>query len=148
MPPGRDIRLQEDDDGWRAVDEESGLTGNGDSAREALAVLEARLETREDETIDLAAVTDAPADATETDGESDDAEWSDTDGTTDDPGLVDVDGLNITISPKIELGFGAAAIGIGGLYLLVGNTAGTLLIVIGVMLLLRVAWIEYGLFGR
>lgn len=147
MSPGRDIRLQEDDDGWRAVEENSGLTGRGESAQEALAVLEARLETRGEE-VDSETTDTTPASGDSGETAATEEEWDHTTASGDDPGLVDIEGLRMTISPKVELVFGGAAVAAGGLYLLVGNTAGSILVAIGVMLLVRVVWIEYGLFGQ
>lgn len=142
MDTGDGIRLREGDDGWEAVDEDSGLTGRGESAQEALAVLEARLETRGSDTgarDDPEATPDNAGDAPEPSAAGDEG---------DGPGLVDTDGLNITISPKVELLFGIAATGFGLIYVVTGNYSGAILVAIGAMLLVRVAWIEYGLFGR
>ena len=59
-----------------------------------------------------------------------------------------LDQVKITISPELEALFGIAAILIGGGYLVFGFQAGAILVVVGVLLLIRVGWIEYGLFDR
>lgn len=118
MPGDRSIHLREAGEEWIAVDEDTDEVGRGPTAQAALTELEGG--------------TSQPTTATETTSALED---------------VYSVGNFPTISPKIEVLFGIAAVGIGGVYLLTGNVSGALLVVVGIALLVRVAWIEYGLFG-
>ncbi|MCU4717660.1 hypothetical protein [Halapricum hydrolyticum] len=117
MPKERSIHLREVNEEWVAVEENSEPVGRGPTARQALADLEAKL----DEGFGEPPPGQQPSPA--------------------------VDGWFPTISPKVELLFAIAATGIGLLYVLAGNVSGALLVAIGLALGVRVAWIEYGLFG-
>jgi hypothetical protein len=122
MADDRSIHLREVGEEWVAVEEDSEPVGRGSTAQQALADLQS----------ELGATTDtAPIESTEQSNP-----------------IAEVYAGNTlpTVSPKFELLFAIAAMGFGGMYLLVGNVSGAILFVIGFALLVRVLWIEYDLF--
>jgi hypothetical protein len=124
--------LREVGDEWVAVEERRDAVGRGSSPQQALADLESG-----------SGDTDGSGSPGDT-GEPEPADESTTSG----PITQIYRGERLpTVSPKLELLFAVAAVGFGGIYLVAGNVGGAILIAIGLMLLVRVAWIEYGLFG-
>ncbi|QSG04556.1 hypothetical protein [Halapricum desulfuricans] len=117
MPEGRSIHLREVNEEWVAVEEDSEQVARGPTARQALADLESKL----DESFGDPPTERQPRPAT--------SKWFP------------------TVSPTVELLFAITVTGIGLLYVLAGNVGGALLVAIGLALGVRVAWIEYGLFG-
>ena len=121
MGDDRSIHLREVGDEWVAVEEESDAVGRGPTAQQALSDLESGSDRTGEPEAESAASN---------------------------PISQVYRGERLpTVSPRLELLFAFAAVGFGGIYLAVGNVSGAILVAIGLMLVLRVAWIEYGLFG-
>lgn len=128
MAGDRSIHLREVGDEWVAVEEDSDAVGRGPTAQQALS--------------DLESGAGGIGDPEPADESGDEAE------STSNPVTQIYRGERLpTVSPKLELLFALAAVGFGGIYLLAGNLGGAILLAIGLMLLVRVAWIEYGVFG-
>lgn len=119
MAEGQRITLQEIDGEWVAIPEDSERTGRGETAQAALLDLEG----------DHGETETGPVESVEDLLPGGDREWP------------------LLVSPRVELLFAVAALGFGGVYLLAGNVGGAVLVAVGVMLLLRLAWVEYGLLG-